>query len=181
MKLPFQPAARPRQSRADIETRARTGGINLRHTPVCLVGIRGYYHDDHADNERGKYDDMIALLSPQAFVTFNANVDPTVFRHGIAKLKAGLWLYKLGIHGLNRPKSQQYTALVQADKVTVIRDGKGPDTGWFGINIHRGGYGTTSSLGCQTIVPSQWENFIGLVRQELARAGQKTIPYLLTE
>ena len=49
------------------------------------------------------------------------------------------------------------------------------------INIHRGGYNTTSSLGCQTIHPSQWEAFIALAYLEMDRAGQKTIPYLLVE
>lgn len=179
-RIPFMPATRPKRGRESIESLARTVARE-RGESVFLVGIRGYYHDNHGNNQRGIYDDAIFLVSPEAFVSFNANVDPSVFRRGIAKLKDGVWRYKLGTHGLSRPKAQRYQALVQADKVTVIRDGTGPDAGWFGINIHRGGYGTTSSLGCQTIVPSQWEQFIGLVRQEMARAGQKLITYILTE
>lgn len=177
-KLPFMPPARPRKSREDVVAMLGKAGVIDR---VALVGIRGYYHDDHSNNLRGIYDDAIFLVAPEAYVAFNANTDPSIFRRGIAKLKAGLWRYRLGTHGLSRPKSQRYTALVQADKVTVLRDGTGMDSGWFGINIHRGGYGTTSSLGCQTIVPSQWDNFIGLVRQEMGRVGAQTIPYLLTE
>lgn len=177
-KLPFLPPARPRLSREKVEAMAREAGVTA---SVYLVGVRGYYHDDHAQNDRGIYDDAMFLVSPQNFVSFNANVDPSVARKGIAKLKAGVWLYQLGIHGLSRPKKQQYRALVQAAVVTVIRDGQGPDTGMFGINIHRGGIGTTSSLGCQTIPPAQWDAFIALVQREMHFYGQNKITYLLTE
>jgi lysozyme len=175
------PFTRPRKLRVDVERLARAGGINAGATPVYLVGIRGYYHDDHKANQRGIYDDALFLVSPDAMVAFNANVDPSVSRPGIATLKTGLWRYKLGTHGLNRPKPQRYQALVQMGEVTVVRDGQGDDTGFFGINIHRGGTNSTSSLGCQTIVPEQWENFIGLIKQELNRVGQVSLPYLLTE
>jgi hypothetical protein len=56
-----------------------------------------------------------------------------------------------------------------------------PDVGWFGINIHRGGVNTTSSEGCQTIPPSQWNGFITIVKEQMKWYGQKTIPYVLTE
>ena len=62
----------------------------------------------------------------------------------------------------------------------MTRDGQGDSMG-IAINIHRGRYNTTSSEGCQTIYPSQWESFISLVYSEMDRAGQKTIPYLLVE
>ncbi|QUS40565.1 hypothetical protein RPMA_18275 [Tardiphaga alba] len=151
--------------------------------PVFLVGMRGYYLDTMGKpkvNDRGIYDDAMILVGPNHFSTYNANTDPSVFRKHIASLRPGLWSYRLGIHGLSKPKSQQYQALVQADKVTVDRDGEGAETGFFGINIHRGGVNTTSSLGCQTIVPAQWPAFIANVKDQLARAGQKTIPYALT-
>jgi lysozyme len=161
-----------------VEKLARAAGVK---TGTYLVGIRGYYHADHSDNQRGIYDDAIFLVTPQDFVSFNANVDPSVFRTGIAKLKAGVWMYQPGIHGLSKPKDRQYTALVQAAEVTVIRDGKGPDTGYFGINIHRGSHSSTSSLGCQTIAPQQWDAFISLVRRAINASGRAVIPYLLNE
>lgn len=174
------PASRPKITRAEIEAI-----LHEHDVPAlpALVGIRGYYRDSMGRpgvNDRGIYDDCIALISEDAFVTFNANVDPSIYRPGIATLVPGVWRYKLGIHGLSRPKAQQYKALVQAASVLVSRDGRGFERGLFGINIHRGGNTGTSSLGCQTIVPDQWPAFIALVEQELKRAGVTVINYVLT-
>ena len=175
------PPSRPKLTRGAVEF------ILARHkvtAPVALVGVRGYYRDSMGQpgvNDRGLYDDALFLISADTFAGFNANTDPSVARRGIATLKPGTWRYQLGIHGLNRPASQRYKALVQAGPVTVHRDDTGDDTGWFGINIHRGSRTTTSSLGCQTLVPDQWPAFIALVEQELKRAGQTVVPYVLTE
>lgn len=151
--------------------------------PVYLVGVRGYYLDSMGvpgKNDRGIYDDAMILVGPNHFSTYNANTDPSYsYRKHLACLRTGLWSYKLGTHGLSRPKEQRYQALVQAGQVTVDRDGEGPDTGYFGINIHRGSTNTTSSLGCQTIPPPQWPAFIAAVKDQLTRAEQKTIPYAL--
>ena len=82
-------------------------------------------------------------------------------------------------HGL-RTKNP-YKALVQAAPVTVQRDGGVEETGWFGINIHRGGLRSVSSEGCQTVPPAQWNAFITLVESELKRNGAKTLSYVLTQ
>jgi len=154
---------------------------------VYMVGIRGYYLNTmgkKGQNDRGIYDDAIGIISPDGVVTFNANVDPGSFKKGIANLKTNKnpgWLYKQGIHGLSKPKSQQYMAFVQADKVTVSRDKQGDDTGYFGINIHKGRTLSVSSLGCQTIVPSQWDSFYSLATSLMKRNGQKTIRYFLMD
>ena len=86
----------------------------------------------------------------------------------MASLKPGLWpVYRFGLHG----KSQYFALCQTGGKVTVVRDGEPDyeDTGYFGINIHRGGYNTTSSLGCQTIHPTQWDSFISLVKDQAQR------------
>jgi lysozyme len=176
------PSSRPQQPREKTEDLLGQAGVDL--TTPALLGVRGYYRDTMGEagvNDRAIYDDAVMLISPEAYVTFNANCDPGAFKKGIATLKAGLWKYKVGIHGLNKPPAKRYTALVQAEPVTVIRDQIGEDTGWLGINIHRGGMNSVSSLGCQTIFPKQWEAFITLVQEELKRAGAKIIPYLLIE
>jgi hypothetical protein len=63
----------------------------------------------------------------------------------------------------------------------VIRDGKGEDTGFFGLNIHKGSYNSTSSLGCQTVYPDQWLGYHALVLDLLKRYKQKDFPYILME
>lgn len=152
--------------------------------PVAILGTRGYFRDTMGEpgkNDRMIYDDALFIISPETFRAFNANVDPSAYRRGIAVLKPGLWRYKIGIHGLSRPAAQRYKALVQAAPVTVRRDETGDDTGMFGINIHRGGESGTSSLGCQTIPPDQWPDFITTIERELKHYQQPTVPYLLTE
>ncbi len=151
---------------------------------LALLGIRGYYKRTMGDptrNDRGIYDDAIFVYSPFVHATFNANTDPSKHRPQVAVLNAGKWYYKKGIHGLSRPRAMRYTALVQAGPVTVRRDEGREDSGWFGINIHRGGINSTSSLGCQTIFHKQWSSFIALVLSELKRCEQKILPYVLVD
>ena len=102
----------------------------------------------------------------------------------MATLKPGAWfVHKFALH------KGKYMALCQrAGNVTVIRDGNPPyeDTGSFGINIHRGGYNTTSSEGCQTIHPGQWDSFIQLAEDQAQRYyGSKwkavIVPYILLD
>lgn len=147
---------------------------------VKLLGVRGYYKQTMGNpvtNDRGIYDDAIFVITPDTFVSFNANTDPSITRKGVAVLKPGIWKYKKGKHKINSPTG--YAAFVQADKVTVARDQQGDDTGFFGINIHKGGFNTTSSLGCQTIYPDQWEAFRSLVYSEMDKYNQKVVPYIL--
>lgn len=176
------PNSRPQQAKEKTLAMVIKAGIEDR---VCLVGIRGYYLDTmgvKGENDRGIYDDAIILLSPSVHATFNANTDPSVFRKGIAVLKAGVHRYKKGNHGISRPGGG-YPALRPAnskEELPVTRDGEGDSMG-IAINIHKGSYNSTSSEGCQTIYPSQWEAFISLVYSEMSRYNQKTIPYLLVE
>lgn len=159
--------------------------------PVRVTGLRGYYRETMGDptkNDRAIYDDCIAITCPKWFMAFNANTDPSVTKDGVALLKATQregepYLYRIGMHNMRAP----YKALRQYGRVTVLREGRGSqeftDTSNepFYIDIHKGGFGTTSSLGCQTIHPTQWGQFINSVEFYLNEYKQVTIPYKLIE
>lgn len=154
------PANRPQLTKEELMDMIHAAYPNFVAPDIFWAGIRGYYKKTLGDpnsNDRAMYDDAIFIVGSQDFYTFNGNCDPARFQRGIATLKPGVWpVYKFDKH------KGVYMALCQrAGKVTVTRDQKGEDTGMFGINIHRGGSYGTSSAGCQTIPPSQWEDFIG--------------------
>ena len=175
------PSSRPQQKKEVTERLLKKAGVN---DDVALVGIRGYYLDSMGivgKNDRNIYDDAIFVVSPNVYATFNANTDPSAFRKGVASLVPGVHMYRKGNHGISRGPG--YPALRPATKkeaLPVFRDDVGVSIG-YNINIHRGGHNTTSSLGCQTIPPSQWLAFQTLVYEEMDRYSQKTIPYLLIE
>lgn len=155
---------------------------------VIVVGVRGYYRDSmgaKGKNDRGMYDDAVFIYTPDHFSSYNANTDPSRsgfnanVGKGYAVLDAGVWRYKIGQHGVS--KGKPYRACVQAQSVGVTRDGGKKETGWFGINIHRGGRNGTSSEGCQTIVPQQWEEFISTLSEQLKIYAQQTFAYVLAE
>jgi lysozyme len=179
------PPSRPQITRVDALK--LVAGFDLTKYPVFLVGIRGYYKDTMGKpgvNDRAMYDDAVCLVTPEGFTTFNFNTDPSRFKKGIAVLKApGMYLYRVGMHGISGPNP--YEALRQYGDVTVIRDGgvevTDNERNRFWIDIHRGGYGTTSSLGCQTVPPDQWIEFFKSVKTAMKQHGQDTIPYCLVE
>lgn len=181
------PKARPRITASQVEAIIRKHSVK---DAVVIVGIRGYYCrtlGDPTKNDRGIWDDCIAVISPTAFIAYNGNTDPSFWRTGIASLVEGVHRYKKGKHGISRGKG--YPALRPAtpnESLPVTRDGKKGRSLGVAINIHRGGSvkstspRVTSSLGCQTIPSEQWDSFIGLVYGEMDRYSQKTVPYILT-
>lgn len=195
------PQSKPQQPREETAEIIARSGL----TDKCiLLAVRGYYRDSMGEpgkNDRAIYDDAIFFLTPTVYASFNANTDPSRYRagngfgsaKGMACLKAGLYRYKPGIHGLSQYEAngyklndapiKPYKAFVQAGPVTVIRDGNPPypETGFFGINIHCGSYTSTSSAGCQTIYRDQWKEFYSLVTSQLGFHDQGTVPYLLIE
>ncbi|WP_130854971.1 hypothetical protein [Olivibacter jilunii] len=188
------PPEKPRLSARDLKLMIEPYNIDRNIYPLVIVGIRGYYLRSMGDpnkNDRGIYDDAIFVDSPNVTASFNANTDPSKIRKGVgynkgkgmAMLKRGAWKsYQFGKH-------KSYQALIQTGgNVTVVRDGSPDyeDTGFFGINIHKGSYSSTSSEGCQTIYPNQWDGFISLVKSEAIRCfGEENknliIPYVLVE
>jgi hypothetical protein len=191
------PASKPRMSYHDLIRHLAPLGLDPAKDKLFVAGIRGYYRDSlgaPGRNDRGIYDDAIFLVSPAFFGSYNANTDPSRRKpgrgkgaeKGMACLNTGLWrAHRFDIH------NGKYLALCQrAGPVTVTRDGATipdyEDTGSFGINIHNGGWRTTSSLGCQTIHPSQWQSFItSAVDQAKRLHGDKwnkvVVPYALID
>jgi lysozyme len=94
-------------------------------------------------------------------------------------LSPGVHLYRKGKHKIASPLG--YAAFRPAnanEELPVTRSGK-PSVG-VAINIHKGGVNGTSSLGCQTIPPAQWESFRSTVYMLMDRYDQSVIPYVLT-
>lgn len=193
------PETRPRLSYSELLPMVGSAGLILADHPVFVAGIRGYYGQsmgNRSTNDRGIYDDALFLVSQAFFGSYNANTDPSGRRpgsgfgakKGMARLKPGVWLaYRFDNHA---GRGSPYPALCQrAADVTVIRDGIEADyehTGRFGINIHRGSQTKTSSLGCQTIWPAQWDSFIASAHDQARRFHgsswkRVTIPYVLLE
>lgn len=190
---PIVPAEKPRLSSSDLRALIAPYEIDRSQYPLVVIGIRGYYKDSMGApgvNDRGIYDDAIFLDSEQATVAYNGNTDPSSFRpgrgtgagKGMASLNPGAWF----CHKFDKHKGQYLALCQRSGPVTVTRDGNPPyeDTGNFGINIHRGSYTKTSSEGCQTIHPTQWDSFINLAVDQIKRyfgsAWQaQTIPYVL--
>lgn len=154
--------------------------------PVWIIGVRGYYKKTMGDptkNDRGMYDDAIFLVSRErVFMACNGNTDPSRFTPGVATLVPGIHLYKRGLHGISR--DHPYPAFRPASEdecVPVTRDGQKGTSRGIAINIHKGGYNTTSSLGCQTVHPDQWDEFQRKAYQEMDFWKQKQVPYILVE
>lgn len=153
---------------------------------VFVLGVRGYYRDSmgaKGKNDRGIYDDALFVVGPETFAAFNGNTDPSSFRKNIATLVPGIHWYRPGKHGITRPDGgyPAFRPATKNEELPVTRDGVAVPWPGVAINIHRGAVNSTSSEGCQTIPPAQWDAFHALLTKELKAAGQKTFPYVLIE
>lgn len=190
----MMPGARPKISRVELVARLDSETVitprpNWKGYPIVIVGIRGYYRDTmgkSGQNDRGIYDDAICLMTPDVFLACNGNTDPSKGRPGMATLQPGFYpCYRFDLH---HGKVKTYEAICQrSGPVTIARDGKpGTETGFFGINVHRGGFWATGSEGCQTIPPEQWEAFYALAKSEAQQIWigdwrKKDVLYVLLE
>lgn len=177
------PANTPRLALAQVAEIIAKSGVK---DAVVLVGVRGYYRDSMGKpgvNDRGIYDDALFVLSPTHFSAWNGNTDPSRVREGVASLVPGIHRYKKGNHGISRPGGgyPAFRPATRGEELPVKRDGVSNPKPGVAINIHRGGINTTSSEGCQTIPPEQWDSFYSALSGELKRHNQKTFPYVLVE
>jgi lysozyme len=175
-------SGRPKITQAELEKQledrlSEAERTKLEDYRLQIIGIRGYFASmgEPGVNDRNVYDDAIILHVPslQIYNTFNGNTDPSRIHKGYGKgkmkgmavLNPGVWpVYRFDTHNGSAP----HEAICQRlGAVKVTRDGNPPygDTGNFGINIHRGGYVKTSSLGCQTIPPEQWNEFYNTAKK----------------
>jgi lysozyme len=186
------PNSHPMAKQAVVEALAVKALAQAGHTaipPFFLVGVRGYYLDTMGaagKNDRGIYDDAIFVVGPDTFASFNANTDPSAWRSGVASLLPGVHWYRPGNHGITRPGGgyPAFRPATKGEELPVKRDGEASvpsKTPGVAINIHKGGFNTTSSLGCQTIHPSQWDAFHALATMQLKRTGMKVFPYILID
>jgi hypothetical protein len=179
---------------------------------VVLFGYRSQ------PSHYGEYDDVLAILTPDAYQEFRGNTLPSIDRQGTAVLPPGVYKYRQGIHGISHlnmasavdkeiyawllankgkdypttVKDSQgnirilpYWAFRQGGPVKILRigaqtpalDAWPTNPAW--IDIHKGGYNLTSSLGCQTKFPDTWLQFRALGFSEMDKYAQETIEYIL--
>lgn len=178
------PNSKPIRSESQIRAVLLAKGIT---SPLAILAVRGYYGNlfGKPGNDRGVYDDAMFVVGPQAFASFNASTDPSIFRAGMASLVAGIHWYRKGLHGLSwKWPRVPYPALRPAtpgEQVPVTRDGQTNPRPGTAINIHKGGNSNTFSEGCQTLPPTQYDAFLALVYSEMDRSKLTIIPYVLID
>jgi hypothetical protein len=169
---------KPKISRAEFIALIGEHYNELSSYGLFIAFIRGYRKNTMGKpgvNDRGIYDDAVAIFTNDAYYTFNANVDPQSYRKGegfgdkkgIASIVAGVVFkcWKLDYH------KNKYLALCQRlGPVTVMRDGNPPylqTSAYLGINNHRGRISVVDSLGCCTVPENEYPDYINTVVSEL--------------
>ena len=179
----MKPSSTPQASRAlvlSVLKREWKKHIKEPFPDFVVAFIRGYYFrtmGHPSKNDRGIYDDGAFVIGPDTFTSFNANADPSAFCKGVATIMPGFYPFRPGNHGISRPGGgyPAFRPATPGEKLPVFRDGEIGRSKRDGVatNIHRGGYTTTSSEGCLTLYPTQWEAFHALVHMELRKVGLK--------
>ena len=163
----------PQKTDEEVRAILKVNGVDP--TKPCVLAIRGYYLDtygERGENDRQCFDDAVFVVTPESVTPFQFNTDPNGYRKGFGTGKhKGMAMLKKGIHIYGEGNHKGYPAFRQCEKNTVIRDGDPPytDTGYHAINIHSGGYYSTSSLGCQTCPKTTWNKFKMLLSAALRK------------
>jgi lysozyme len=177
------PSSKPRAPRHVVQAAAladwRKNPLRGPFPEFYVLFVRGYYRDSMGKvgvNDRGIYDDAAFVVGPDTFVSFRGNADPSVYKTGVSSLMTGWDEYRPGLHPISRPGGYPaFRPATPGERLAVTRDGEKGRSKRDGEanNIHKGGYRGTSSLGCLTIYPAEWDAFHALVHMELKRHGLK--------
>lgn len=180
-----------RLSEKEVRSILTANGVD--QSKVSILAIRGLLSPD--GNRRKKYDDVMYVASPEGVIEFVANTDPNGWRKGSGTgANKGMAVLKQGIHIYAKGPHRGSPAFRQAEVFTVTRDGDPPcdDMDFHAINLHSGGYNSTSSLGCQTIPAAKWKEFKSTVDRLLDKYEnpkrvndlgvlERSFPYVLLE
>jgi hypothetical protein len=131
-------------------------GANPKKAAVLFV--RG---GSDGQNDYNKYDDECFVWTGTDEVKrYLANCDPTSSSTSKAQLVTeNVYYFSPGKHHILSPAPRGYAAFRQYGDYVYSRIRQGRFRGNVGINMHRGGEYTTSSLGCLTIRPEDWAEF----------------------
>lgn len=182
---------------------ARFGPKGVALPERYLVGVRAYRRDTMGKpgvNDLGIWDDAIFYVSPDKYLAENGNTDPS--RDGwnagagkpMAVLNAGVWPFRRGPHRGKTPALRQMT-IEEAQRRGIPGDGRFSVTrtyaagdkrnyleaGYYAINMHPGGYSSTSSEGCQTLPAARARNFLQKVWDDTLAAKMDHVWYLLVD
>lgn len=191
MSVPI-PSSKPKASLSLVTQKAAEQWAKF-HPGVSLpeffvLAVRAYFSATiaPAGNNISAYDDAFFIVSPLGFTAWNGNTDPS--RYGwnpnadkyMARLAPGCWKFAKLLHR----KSYQAFGQVLPVKVERIRqDGSiaVTEAGDFGIHDHLGGNNGTSSEGCTTHPPNQWEAYRRELNNIIAKTGVKTYDFILID
>lgn len=177
------PQSKPQWSMDKVKAILEREGVDT--TKPAFLFVRGYYRDSMGKpgtNDRAIYDDAAFIYTPDYIQSFNANTDPTRYKHGVAMIKPGVYPYKQGWHKWGKPSGHRaFRPATANEALPVFRDGiVNPNPG-IACNIHRGSEHHTSSEGCMTFPPDQWLGFKELGYQVMNSHNMHEIPVCLIE
>lgn len=173
---------------------------------VILFGYRsatskyGEYDDTLAILSPDSYQEFIGNTLPSKWQPGIAKLIPGIYEyikglHGISHLSDSpgdkAIMKELVDSGKDHApvdgRTLPYYAFRQAGPVSVIRDGatfperKIPVGDWPWIDIHHGGKNLTSSLGCQTVHPDEWDAFRDMGFFSMEKYNQRVVKYILEQ
>lgn len=178
-----KPPNRPKATLQHIEGYLRERGWRdeARREKIYMLGVRGYYANTFGKprvNDRVFYDDALFVVeNPNTVWAYNFNCDPSVYRKGVATLKAEEKYNVVKWRHRGRYPALQITRdILHRDGTTQLSIGR------HGINFHYDAeHYSKDSLGCQTLPRSQWDAFIKLAYGLMDKHKVTNFTYYLIE